>query len=121
VYGPLWQRHSAGEFVDEFVAPHAVVTAWNTAKTRHGEKLIIGILEQVMAVIRDMRPTVIRTRPIGANAAVQFVAFRLEARDPARQNDIGGNGNALYRWVTTPADWRVVADHSACIGMDPPH
>jgi len=121
VYGPVWQAQDHVKFVKEFFTADAVVTASNSAMTWHGEKQIAGIIEQVMVDIKEMHATVVWTRPVGTHAAAQFVTFKLDARDPARQKDIGESGKALYVWAKTPVGWRVVADHSAYIGMDTPN
>jgi hypothetical protein len=121
VYGSVWQKQDANAFVKEFFTPDAVVTASNSATTWHGEKQIAGIIKQVMEDIKDLHATVVWTRPVGTRAAAQFVTFKLEARDPAKQKDIGESGKALYAWEKTPAGWRVVADHSAYVGMDAPN
>jgi ketosteroid isomerase-like protein len=118
-HGPVWQAQDHDKFVKEFFTHDAIVTASNSATTWHGEKQIAGIIEQVMVDIKDMQPTVVWTRPVGTDAAAQFVTFKLDARDPAGQKNIGESRKTLYVREKTPAGWHVVADHSAYIGMPP--
>ncbi len=118
VYGPLWRARNAAAFVSEFFTPDAIITASLLRTTWHGEQQIVPIIEETMDELEEMNATVVWTRLIGADAAAQFVNFKVKARDPAKHGDDGQEGKALYAWARTPVGWRVVADHSAYIGMD---
>lgn len=119
-YKTVWHSGDAAAFVEAFFAPDGVVTASNAATIWQGARQITEVINSVIADIKDLHPTVVWTRPVGTNAAAQFVTYRIEARDPARQAELGDHAKALYAWERTPRGWRVVADLSAYTGMDTP-
>ena len=120
LYGPLWQKNDPKAFVDHFFSDDAVVTASASTETWSGKEELYAIIGQVMGDIKDLHPKVLWTRPIGKNAAAMFIDFTIEARDPAKQTELGDKAKALYTWERTPAGWRAVADCSCYIGMDTP-
>jgi uncharacterized protein (TIGR02246 family) len=120
VYGPVWAKGDADLFVKEFLTDDAIITASDGPTVWNSKPANVELIKELMKSISALQATAVYTRALGPRAAMQFVVFKLTARDPAQQKSLSA-AKSLYVWVKTPQGWRVAADHYSYATMEMPH
>ena len=116
-YGPVWASADAGRFVDEFMTPDAIMTGSDGPAAARGREQLVAAVAGLMKEVPVVKARGVYTKPLGRDAAFQFVVFELHAKD-AQGKEAISTVKSLYVWTRTPQGWRVTADHYSFAGLD---
>lgn len=119
VYGPVWASGDAGRFVDEFMTPDAIMTGADGPGAARGRDQLVVAVGGLMKEVPLVKARAVYTKPLGRDAAYQFVVFELHAKDAAGKESVS-TAKSLYVWTRTPKGWRVAADHYSFAGLELP-
>lgn len=116
-YGPIWKKHDPALFSRECVADEIVATGADSPRVWIGRDQSVELAHDLLMAYPRISANGVWTKVLGADAALQFVVFRLTPADPTAAS---AEAKSLYVWVRTPRGWRIVADHFGFSGMNMP-
>lgn len=118
-YGPVWATRDPKRFVDTILADDVVLTGSDGTHAWRGRAQAAELIAELMKLAPTVKAHVLYTRPLGRDAAYQFVTFELHGKDEAGK-DTTMAAKSLYVWTRTARGWRIAADHYSLVGMDAP-